>query len=274
MTKINLQFVNANPIADATLDVDIEKRDIQEILEHVAEPHDSPAARLTDLAIALRKYEPRIVHFMGHGTPFQELMFLDENDHAYGAHREAIRDLFETHKAAVRLVVLNCCYGQKQADMIHEHIGSVIGIDRTVDDKIALQYAKHLYRVLAHGEKIDLAHKEACKVILKDKRIADENLPRLWNRAKGARAIIIPKANSDLDLLHARREQQFKEDRERCDVHMECFRLTKRSYDDGSSDLIYVIEGLTVAKGSLSSIHFQLESTAGLVHSPRSEAHV
>jgi hypothetical protein len=269
MARIRFQFVNANPLATASMEIDKEKRDIQEALHSYADFLDAPAARLTDLIAALRKNSPRIVHISTHGSFFNELMLFDENDKPYGANKITIERLFGRYRGDIRLVVLNACYSRGQAELIYKHIESVIGVDKTIGDEVALQYALNLYRSLRDGIPIREAHDAATDLLLRDKRIAEAQWPQLWTRATGARAIIIPATSDEAASLRGERRRRHEDDRARCGLYLESFTLTKRCDPDGSSTLEYSVDGLRVENTvAVQRIRFRLESAAGLVHDP------
>ena len=80
--KLRIQFVNANAVPSAYLNIDREKRNIAEKLRlrDAAEVFDIPAARLSDVIEALRTNKPTVVHFSAHGSPLDEIILLNERD--------------------------------------------------------------------------------------------------------------------------------------------------------------------------------------------------
>src|ERR1700688_799936 len=119
--KIQLVLVNAAP-ADI-IQLDIEKRQIQDKLSNAAIIFDSPAARITDVITALRKHKPDVVHFSAHG--FQdEIVLLNDDNKAKPIPRVALAKLFEQYKDKnkIRLVVLNACYSARQAQAIKKFV--------------------------------------------------------------------------------------------------------------------------------------------------------
>jgi hypothetical protein len=269
MAKIRLQFVNANPVKSKPLDIDKEKRDIQEALRGRADFFDAPAARMDDLMGALRNNLPQIVHFSTHGTPFKELMLFNDQDEPYGADKTAIERLFGYHRGQIRLVVLNACYSAIQAEQIRKHVDYVIGVDKTIDDEIARRYAVQLYGGLGEGREIDQVHEEITEILLRDDRVDSEHWPKLWKRPKAGRPVIIPVPSPQKELALAQRRQKYEDDRARCGVQMEGLTLTKIGNADGSATLKYSVDQLTVTNNqSVRLFNFRLESAAGLVHNP------
>ncbi len=268
--KFPFQFISVNGVEKAPVSADDENRDIKEILADYIIPFDAPAARVADLAGALRENKPRIVHFIGHGNRFKELMFLDDKRKTYGADRNAIEAIFGMHHGDIRLVVLNACYSQQQAAMISEHVESVIGVNRPIDDDIATQYARTLYRILRTGQSVKDAHDEAVQVVMQEKRVPQEQWPVLTSRATGSRAIIFPPANPELEQLRNERKTAFEAEKGTCGISIDSFSLYKETSPDGTSTLHYDVQALRVSHNErISGFYFQLETTAGLVYQPK-----
>lgn len=66
---------------------------------------------------------------------------------------------------AVECVILNACYSEIQAGAIAQHIEYVIGMDKAIGDKIAIEFAVAFYDALGAGESIEFAYKLACNAI-------------------------------------------------------------------------------------------------------------
>jgi hypothetical protein len=178
--KLRIQFVNANAVPSAYLNIDREKRNIAEKLRlrDAAEVFDIPAARLSDVIEALRTNKPTVVHFSAHGSPLDEIILLNERDEPKPLPRDVLPELFELHRGNIRLVVLNACFSSKQAEAIKEFVDCVIGVSRTIPDADALRYAVQLYDALATGSSVQEAHNEGL-LLLKAERLAEEQRPRL-----------------------------------------------------------------------------------------------
>lgn len=268
--KFPFQFISVNGAEKAPVSADEENREIKEILDDYIIPFDASAARVADLAKALRENKPRIVHFIGHGNKFKELMFLGDDRKVQGANREAIQAIFGMHHGDIRLVVLNACFSQEQASMIHEHVESVVGFNRAIEDDVATEYAKALYRILRTGQPIKNAHEEAVQVVLNNDGFPKEHWPVLHTRAEGSRAILFPRSNEKLDRLRSERKEAFESDRGSCGVFVESLTLFKETSPNGTSILHYDVKGLQVThKEKVNGFYFQLESTAGLVYQPK-----
>ena len=59
--------------------------------------------------------------------------------------------------ADTRLVVINACYSQPQAEAIARHVPAVVGMLAPIEDHAAIAFAVAFYRALAHGEVVQQA---------------------------------------------------------------------------------------------------------------------
>jgi hypothetical protein len=118
------------------------------------------AVRPDDLLGALNAHAPRVLHFSGHGSGAQGLCFQSEDGSVAIVSGEALKEVMGAAGASVRLVVLNACYSEVQADAIVAHIPCVIGMTDAVGDKVAIKYAAALYGALAYGYSVAVAHKQ------------------------------------------------------------------------------------------------------------------
>jgi len=127
----------ANPKGTTPLRLDQEVREIdaglqrakqreQFVLEH------SGAVRPRDIQRAMLDINPQIIHFSGHGTGDEGLVFEDETGGAKLVDSEAIAGLFELFADQVECVVLNGCYSEMQATAISQHINYVIGMSKAI----------------------------------------------------------------------------------------------------------------------------------------------
>ena len=57
-------------------------------------------------------------------------------------------------RKGVECVVLNACYSEVQAEAIHQHINHVIGMNRAIGDKAAINFTVAFYDGLAAGEDV------------------------------------------------------------------------------------------------------------------------
>ena len=104
---IEILILSANPVDTERLRFDEEIREIEEGLRRARHRdrfsiNSRLAVRLRDLRRALLDYQPRIVHFIGHGDK-KGLMVEDELGNAVPISAEALSGLFEGNTARCEL---------------------------------------------------------------------------------------------------------------------------------------------------------------------------
>jgi hypothetical protein len=159
MMDKKILILAANPKATPRLRLDEEVREIEEGLRRAKhrdrfEIQTKWAVRLRDLRRAILDFEPQIVHFTGHGKE-DGLLVEDELGLAVHISAEALSGLFKLFSKQVECVIMSACYSARQAAAINEHIRYVIGMQREIQDKAALEFAVGFYDALAAGRTID-----------------------------------------------------------------------------------------------------------------------
>lgn len=182
--KIKILVLAANPVNTSQLRLGEEVRSIQEELERAKyrdrfELISQWAVRVKDLSRALLDHKPQIVHFSGHGigsqgdstrklSPLPEdaaepegLVLEDDQGRARLVSTDALAGLFELFQNEVKCVVLNACYSEVQARAIHQHIDCVVGMNKAIGDRAAIEFATEFYKALATGRSFDFAYQFA-----------------------------------------------------------------------------------------------------------------
>jgi hypothetical protein len=188
--KHTVLFLAANPLGTDRLALDREARSIQVELERSGYRHSFEfetrwALQPLDLLRELRKLKPTIVHFSGHGgksmpgessssdprrdvVPAEpdryggeqhELFFRGPDGRVQVASGAALAAAFGAAGTSVRLVVLNACYTEAQAETLLEHVDCVVGMVGTIGDEAAISFARGLYGGLGAGESIEAAYR-------------------------------------------------------------------------------------------------------------------
>jgi CHAT domain len=163
-------ILTANPKGTSRLRLEQEVRDIEEGLNR-AQNRDQFvvksmfAVRPRDIQRAMLDINPSIVHFSGHGTGDEGLVFEDETGSTKLVDGEALAGLFELFAETVECVVLNGCYSEVQADAAAQHINYVIGMKKAIGDKAAIEFAVGFYDALGAGRNVEFAHKLGCVAI-------------------------------------------------------------------------------------------------------------
>ena len=160
-TLTKILTLAANPKGDLRLSQEI--RDIREGLQRSKHREQfkleqKGAVRPQDLQPALLEVQPRIVHFCGHGSGTQGLVFENNAGEQQLVSTEALADLFKLFKHRVECVLLNACYSHKQAEAISQHINYVIGMQQSIRDDVAIAFTVGFYEALSSGETIETAY--------------------------------------------------------------------------------------------------------------------
>ncbi len=163
-------LLSANPKNTTPLRVDEEMREIQEGLRRAKHRENfvietAQAVRYRDIRRAILDHEPNIVHFSGHGAGEEGLIFEDETGQSKLVEAEALAGLFELFADSIECVVLNACYSEIQAKAIAQHIPYVVGMDKAIDNKVAIEFAVGFYDGLGAGKSVEFAYKLGCNSI-------------------------------------------------------------------------------------------------------------
>ena len=187
-------ILSANPKGTTQLRLAEEVREIKGGLKRAKRRdqfviESAEAVRYRDIHRAILDYEPQILHFSGHGigSPGQEmehdsserklrpvpeyatesggLVFEDETGHEKLVDTEAIAELFALFSNKLECVVLNACYSQVQAEAIAQHIPYVVGMNKAIGDKAAIEFAVGFYDALGADKDYVFAYKLGCNAV-------------------------------------------------------------------------------------------------------------
>lgn len=159
-------FLASNPSNMNQLRLGEEAREIEEGL--LRAPHRGQyqlvtkwAVRTADVNRYFLSENPQIVHFSGHGSGANGLVFEDKDGLSKPVSTSALAGLFELFSDTIECVVLNACYSEEQANAIVQHIPYVVGMSQAVPDSTAVQFAVSFYDALAAGRGVEFAYKFA-----------------------------------------------------------------------------------------------------------------
>ncbi len=163
-------ILSANPKDTNQLRLNEEVRNIQAALERAKnreqfEVFTSWAVRVEDLRRALLDYQPTIVHFSGHGSGTTGLILENNFGQVQLVSSESLARLFKLFQNKVECVLLNACYSEVQADAIYQHIDCVIGMNRSIRDVAATEFAVGFYDALGAGSSYDVCFEVGCASI-------------------------------------------------------------------------------------------------------------
>jgi len=185
--KQRILFLAANPTNETRLALDKECREIESKIR--ASEHRENlelltkwAVRPNDLLQYLHQHSPHIVHFSGHGSTSEELILMDAREEAKPVSKAALKQLFTTLKDNIRVVVLNACFSQPQAEAITEVIDCAVGMNQAIGDDAAITFAAAFYQAIGFGRSVKVAFESGKAALLLD-GIPEENTPVLVFRA-------------------------------------------------------------------------------------------
>jgi hypothetical protein len=155
-------FLAASPQEMPALRSDLEMREIREQLQlGKLRSHfrleSAVATRLKDIGQALADYDPRIVHFSGHGRQDGSLYVEDEQGYGRPAAPEGLARLFRLHAKTIDCVIVNACHSLRLAEAMTHYVDYVIAMRTTILDTTAIHFSMGFYQGLAYGDPVPLA---------------------------------------------------------------------------------------------------------------------
>ncbi|TMQ14863.1 MAG: CHAT domain-containing protein, partial [Deltaproteobacteria bacterium] len=209
MEKHKILFLAANPSGTDQLALDREARAIQAELERSGyrdhfEFETRWAVQPLDLLRELRKLKPTVVHFSGHSgqdmrgerrlAPRRDIIVgesgVDGGEQQYGlffqgteggvrvVSTEALTETFRAAGASVKLVVLNACYTEMQAEALLAHVDCVVGMSGSIHREASRNFAIGFYGGLGERESVAAAYMQGRAAISLD-GLLDGDLPQL-----------------------------------------------------------------------------------------------
>ncbi len=144
-------ILSANPKDTAKLRIDEEVREIQAGLERSrCRDQFEIVVRPDDLRRALLAVNPQIVHFSGHGAGVDGIALEDEMGNLKIVSNQALGRLFRQFDC-IECVVLNACYSDAQAEVLHQSVPYVVGMNQAIGDRAAIEFAVGFYYGLGAG---------------------------------------------------------------------------------------------------------------------------
>jgi hypothetical protein len=182
--RIVVLFMASNPLDQPQLRLDEEARAIAEMIRK-SEHRDAVkfescwAVRPLDLLQAINEFQPRIVHFSGHGSDQSEIVFQDQNGQAKLVSKEAIVQTMAAASGDIQVVFFNTCYSRDQAEAVVRHIPAAIGMNASIGDDAARVFAAQFYSTIGFGLSVRRAFDQA-KAALMLENIPEEKTPELF----------------------------------------------------------------------------------------------
>ena len=113
--------------------------------------HAEENAFIEDLSKYLLQYEPKILHFSGHGSSHGEIMLNNRQGEIQVLSLQTLSELLSILKIPIECVVFNACFSLQKADEIADLVGCVIGMEKEISDESALIFAEEFYQGLGYG---------------------------------------------------------------------------------------------------------------------------
>ncbi len=182
--KIKILFLAANPVdTKSRLRLDEEFKQIRKKLRggdqrDCFELVSEWAVTAEDLQEILLCHQPHILHFSGHGSETQGIVLEDQSGKMLLLDKQAFANLIRVLKDNLRIVVLNACYSEDQANYLKEIVDFTIGMGKAVGDKAAILFASHFYQGLAFGRSVETAF-ELGRAQLDLSNIPESDTPKL-----------------------------------------------------------------------------------------------
>lgn len=182
--RVTVLFLAANPVDQKQLRLDEEARAINEMIRKSAHRdavhlESRWAVRPLDVLQAINECRPRIVHFSGHGSDQDEIVFQDNSGNAKLVSKEAIVQTMAAGSDEIQLIFFNICYSRQQAEEVVEHVSAAIGMNTSIGDAAARVFAAQFYSGIGFGHSVGRAFQQA-KAALMLEGIAEENTPELF----------------------------------------------------------------------------------------------
>lgn len=182
--RIVVLFLASNPLDQQQLRLDEEARSIGDMIRR-AKHRDSVqfetrwAVQPLDVLQSINELNPTVVHFSGHGSDADEIVFQDSNGNAKGVSKEAIVQLMIASSGSIRLVFFNTCFSFNQARAVTTYVEAAIGMNTSIGDDAARLFASQFYSALGFGLSIKKAFEQA-KALVMMESIPEESTPELF----------------------------------------------------------------------------------------------
>jgi hypothetical protein len=156
---VKILFLSANPIDITRIRLDKEVREVDERIQ-LGPRRDQLslipqlAVRPSDLAHALLRHAPHILHFSGHGSPTEGIVLEDNEGRTKLVATDALANLLQLIKDNLRVVVLNACFSAVQADVIQQVVDFTIVMTDKIGDASAIVFSSAFYQGLAFGRSV------------------------------------------------------------------------------------------------------------------------
>lgn len=193
-------LVSANPVDTDRLQLDVERRRVEEVLSRYGlQPDVLRGATRSTLLDHIQNCVPQIVHFMGHGSLIdgEGVLLLEGRKRARDPLPASAFASFCTGRSVPRLVILNSCrtaavgrartfqaFASVAAALSAAGVPAVIAMQSTIRDTSAIRFMERLYEGLLRNAPIEAALADARSSLSAiDRYMLDWAAPVLYLRA-------------------------------------------------------------------------------------------
>jgi hypothetical protein len=196
MTKHRILFLTANPTKSSGVSLDQECAAIERELRMTTHRDDFDfrskwAVTVDEMMRHLGELQPTILHFSGHGARpggssvnpagHSGIFLLDDRGGPQLVTARALTLMIKSAAESTRVVLLNACYSEPQADAVRSVVDCVVGMAGAIDDDAARSFAVGFYRAIGNHRSVGNAFDQAVAT-LAAKSMPDEGLPRCLTR--------------------------------------------------------------------------------------------
>jgi hypothetical protein len=128
---------------------------------------------------ALNEHKPHIVHFSGHGSDNDELVFQSDDGSTKLVTQEAIVATMSTLNDNIRAVIFIACFSYAQAEAVTQHVDVAIGMRDSIRDDAARVFAAQFYAAIGFGRSIKQAFDQGVAALLLE-GIPEDDIPVLF----------------------------------------------------------------------------------------------
>ena len=184
--SIRILFLAANPVDTSHIRLDQEVREIDEKINS-SKLRDrislipQLAVRTQDLHKALLRHQPHIVHFSGHGSDSEGIIFEDGFGKSKPVKPGVLANLFAILPDYIRIVMMNACFSRRQVPSIRKVVDFTIGMKDKIGDQSAILFSSSFYLALAEGRSVKTAFDLGVHAIALE-GFAGDRIPILRNK--------------------------------------------------------------------------------------------
>lgn len=182
-SNTKILFLTANPKNTGQLRLGEELRKVKDSLaastyRDLFKLVSESAVQIPTITKAMQQQHPHIIHFSGHGSGEDGIAVEDVNGNIILFPTVGLDRLFKRFKDKVKCVLLNACYSKEQAETISKYGIYVVGMNKAIHDKAAIDFAVGFYQSLGEGNDFEFAFDIA--MVNNSANLADANTPELW----------------------------------------------------------------------------------------------